>query len=237
MLRVLSGKMRCDGRRINHILRLAAAGVLLIAAGCASTPDEKQKKKDRKDVAQVRVYREAADFTGRAAELGSLGVSKATIGRRDPFVLGVLKEPFLDERDVKKARFLDQPDGSFSLALEFTEHGALVLQMNSLAVQGQHLVIAARWSDGTNVFGRFIAAPLVQRQLDKGAIAFTPDLSRDEATSFVRGLNNVAIKLENQAKPAKEKKEKADKKAAEKKSQKPATVFKHDFDPFLDQPQ
>jgi len=236
MLRVLSGKMRCDGGRINHFLQLVLAGMLL-AMGCASTPDEKQLKKDKKDVAQLRVYREAADFQGRAAELGSLGVSKATIGRSEPFVMGVLKDAVLDERDVKSARVLDQPDGSFSIGIEFTTHGGLVLQMNSLAVQGQHLAVAARWSDGTNVIGRFIAAPLIRRQLDKGAMVFTPDMSRDEANRFVRGLNNVAIKLENQAKPAREKKAKADKKAAEKKAEKPSSAFKRDFDPFLPQPQ
>ena len=63
-------------------------------------------------------------------------------------------------------------------------------------------------------------------------------MNRDEATRFVRGLNNVAIKLENQAKPAREKKEKEDKKkekTLKAKKEVPKSYYKRDFDPFLAQ--
>ena len=233
--------MRCVHGRINQILQAGTALLLLVAAGCSST-EAGSPKKPKKDMAQVRVYREALDVQGRAAETGSLGASTAKIGRKDPVEIGVLKEPFLDERDVKRAQVVEQADGTFMLALEFTQHGTLVLQMNSLAVQGQRLAVAARWSDGSNVVARFIAAPVVRRQLDKGVLVFTPDLDRDEAKHFVQGLNNVAIKLENQPKPKDEEKERkkaekeAKKKAKEEKS-KPSSKFKNDFDPFLPQPQ
>lgn len=232
--------MRRASGCINHFL-LGCAAVGLLATGCSSTPAEKQSKAEKKDLAQVRVYREAKDFSGRAAEAGSLGTSKATIGRSDPTELTVLRESFLDERDIKRAQLVEQGDNGFMIGLEFTAHGSLVLQMNSLAVQGQHLVVAARWSDGTNVMGRFIAAPIIRRQLDKGFLVFTPDMNREEATRFVRGLNNVAIKLENQPKPVDEKKakkaaEKAAKKQKKQESEKPSSTFKRDFDPFLPQP-
>ena len=242
MLSALTGKMRCGGRCINHyfcpLVRLLALGTLIAATGCASTPDQKQTKKDKKDVAQMRIFREANDFTGQAAEAGSLGVTMAKVGRADPMEFQVLKDPVLDERDLKKAELVEEAHGGFSIGIEFTRHGTMVLEMNSLAVQGGHLLVAGRWSDGTNVLGRFIAAPLIRRRLDKGIIAFTPDMNRDEATRFVRGLNNVAIKLENQAKPAREKKEKEDKKqekTLKAKKEVPKSYYKRDFDPFLAQ--
>jgi hypothetical protein len=49
---------------------------------------------------------------------------------------------------------------------------------------------------------------------------FTPDLSREEADRLVRGLNNVAIKLENQPKPKKAKETEADKKKTDRQKKK-----------------
>lgn len=223
MLLFLAAKMRIDRSGFNHFLRVAIFG--LIVAGCSSTPEDKQTKKDKKDASQIQIYREAVDFSGRAAELGSIGVNTAKVGRRDPKEVSVQRDPVLDERDVKQAQVIEQADGSFSIGIEFTSHGSLVLHQSSAAVQGGHLVIAGRWSDGTNVVNRWLGAPLMRRPLDKGAIVFTPDLSHEEAVLFVRGLNNVAIKLENQTKPAKPKKKK------EKEEVKPNL----DFNPFLTQ--
>jgi hypothetical protein len=35
-------------------------------------------------------------------------------------------------------------------------------------------------------------APLITGRMHDGILSFTPDMSRDEATNFVQGLNNVA---------------------------------------------
>lgn len=70
-------------------------------------------------------------------------------------------------------------------------------------------------------------------------------MSREESVIFVRGLNNVAVKLKNQAKPPKEKKTKPvptestnavpGSKTAKPKDPKADTKLKNDFDPFQGQ--
>ncbi|MFM8878312.1 MAG: hypothetical protein ACKOKG_04125 [Verrucomicrobiota bacterium] len=240
-------------RRGAFNLFLGMVTLALCWQATAATPEEKkrekelehQKKVEAKQMAQIRIYREVTDFSGRASELGTLGVNKATIGRTDPVELTVQREAVLDERDVKRATLVEQRDQAFGIAVEFVQRGSMVLHMNSVAAKGQRLVIAARWSDGTNVFNRWIAAPLMRRALDQGYIVFTPDMSREESVIFVRGLNNVAIKLKNQAKPPKEKKTKpADaastnaapgSKTAKPKDPKADTKLKKEFDPFQGQ--
>jgi hypothetical protein len=251
MFLLLGGKMK--ERRGSFNLFLGLATLILCWGVHGATPEEKkqakeleQKKKlEAKQMAQIRVYREVTDFSGRASELGTLGVNKATVGRTDPVEMTVQREAVLDERDVKRATLVEQRDQSFSIAVEFVERGSMVLHMNSVAAKGQRLVIAARWSDGTNVFNRWIAAPLQRRALDQGVIVFTPDMSREESVIFVRGLNNVAVKLKNQAKPPKEKKTKPvpaestnavpGSKTAKPKDPKADTKLKNDFDPFQGQ--
>jgi len=234
-------------------LFLGIAALTLAWQGVAATPEEKQRGKElerqrkieAKQMAQIRIHREVVEFSGRASELGTLGVDKATIGRTDPVELTVQREAVLDERDVKRATLVDQRDQAFGIGVEFVERGSMVLHMNSVAAKGQRLVIAARWSDGTNVLNRWIAAPLMRRALDQGYILFTPDMSREESVVFVRGLNNVAIKLKNQAKPPAEKKKKpadaastnaaAGSKTTKPKDQKADTKLKKEFDPFQGQ--
>lgn len=240
-------------RRGAFNLFLGLSAVLLCGLAFGATPEEKQREKElerqkkieAKQMSQIRVYREVTDFSGRASELGTLGVNKATVGRSDPVEITVQRDAVLDERDVKRATLVDQRDQAFAIAVEFVQRGSMVLHMNSVAAKGQRLVIAARWSDGTNVFNRWIAAPLMRRALDQGYIVFTPDMSREESVIFVRGLNNVAIKLKNQAKPPKEKKTKpADaastnaapgSKTTKPKDPKADTKLKKDFDPFQGQ--
>lgn len=233
-------------------LFLGLMALCLGLQGLAATPEEKQRAKDlerqkkmeAKQMAQIRVYREVTDFSGRASELGTLGVNKAKVGRTDPVEMTVQRDAVLDERDVKRATVIEQRDQTFAVGVEFVQQGSMVLHMNSVAAKGKRLVIAARWSDGTNVFNRWIAAPLMRRALDQGVLVFTPDMSHEEAVVFVRGLNNVAIKLKNQAKPPKDKATKPpaagskgtnsppDTQGAGAKGPKADTKLKKDFDPF-----
>ena len=68
-------------------------------------------------------------------------------------------------------------------------------------------------------------------------------MSREESVVFVRGLNNVAVKLENQAKPPKKKKTKPAEstnaapgsKTAKPKDPKADTKLKNEVDPFQGQ--
>ena len=251
MFLLLGGKMK--ERRGSFNLFLGLATLVLCWGVHGATPEEMQREKElepkkkleAKQMAQIRVYREVTDFSGRASELGTLGVNKATVGRTDPVEMTVQRDAVLDERDVKRATLVEQRDQSYSIAVEFVQRGSMVLHMNSVAAKGQRLVIAARWSDGTNVFNRWIAAPLQRRALDQGVIVFTPDMSHEESVIFVRGLNNVAIKLKNQAKPPKEKKSKPaatgstnaapSSKTAKPKDPKADTKLKNEFDPFQGQ--
>lgn len=251
MFLLLGGKMK--ERRGSFNLFLGLATLVLCWGVHGATPEEKQREKEleqkkkleAKQMAQIRVYREVTDFSGRASELGTLGVNKATVGRTDPVEMTVQRDAVLDERDVKRATLVEQRDQSYSIAVEFVQRGSMVLHMNSVAAKGQRLVIAARWSDGTNVFNRWIAAPLQRRALDQGIIVFTPDMSREESAIFVRGLNNVAIKLKNQAKPAKEKKTPPaatgstnavpGSKTPKPKDSKADAKLKNEFDPFQGQ--
>jgi|GEM_PF-381916 hypothetical protein len=264
MLVLWGGKMKERRGAFNLFLGLLVLATWiqgLVGIAAAATPEEKrrekelehQKKIEAKQMSQIRVYREVTDFSGRASELGTLGVNKATVGRSDPVEMTVQRDAVLDERDVKRATFIEQRDQTFSVAVEFVQRGTMVLHMNSVAAKGKRLVIAARWSDGTNVFNRWIAAPLMRRALDQGVLLFTPDMSREEAIVFVRGLNNVAVKLKNQAKPPKEKKTKpADAaaggtnapanpadgqkpKGSKAKDPKADTKLKREFDPFQGQ--
>ena len=71
------------------------------------------------------------------------------------------------------------------------------------------------------------AAPIFREPLRDGAFSFIADCSREEAEHIVRGLNNVAIKLENQPKPPKAPKAKAGAKpAAPKPDEDPIKAFK-----------
>ena len=89
-----------------------------------SAPAAKEKKSKAKQMAQIRVYREVIEFSGRASELGTLGVNKATVGRSDPVEMTVQREAVLDERDVKRATLVEQRDQSFSIAVEFVQRGS-----------------------------------------------------------------------------------------------------------------
>jgi hypothetical protein len=81
---------------------------------------------------------------------------------------------------------------------------------------GRRVAIWSKWTEG-----RWLAAPQVRKPIEDGYIAFAPDATREEAERIVRGLNNVAIKLKNQAKPDKKAEQ-----AAKKKQQKAKTASK-----------
>ena len=57
--------------------------------------------------------------------------------------------------------------------------------------RGKHLVIFSYFDQG-----RWLAAPLITGKNSTGLLTFTPDATREEAERIVRGLNNVAKKLE-----------------------------------------
>lgn len=203
-------KMGGRPRPFNTFFLLLLLGGLV--AGCATTPEEKQAKAEAKDVSAVRLHAEPRDE--------SMAATKAKLPRSGPVEIPIDKEPFADERDVVRAQVVDLR-GGFAIRLELTSHGRMVLEGASVTRAGLRLAIYGQWSEGEKeTTGRWLAAPVMRRAIRDGVVVFTPDCDREEAERFVRGLNNVAIKLENQPKPKKEKPVKQDAKSA--KPKKPA---------------
>ncbi|MSU33949.1 MAG: hypothetical protein EXS36_02340 [Pedosphaera sp.] len=134
-------------------------------------------------------------------EFGGLGTTRIKVLRSAPVELLVLKEAFVDERDIQQARVIASSEGGFMIAVQMNTHGQLVLQMESTANRNRRIAVWSNWT-----VSRWLAAPQITRTIEDGIFIFTPDCSREEADRIVRGLNNVAIKLKNQAKPGKQKK-------------------------------
>ena len=192
--------MESCSKGINTFLLLIAA---LTFASCASTKSELEDGKAPKDAAAVvRFFAESnmnPDWRAR----------KVQIIRNSPVEVIINSDAFLDERDVARARVIDSV-GGFAIAIEFTSHGLMALNMESTSLRGRRIIIYARWNEKKVAVERWLAAPQVTRPIENGVIAFTPDCTREEADLFVLGLNQVAIKLENQEKPSKKPKKKTD---------------------------
>lgn len=210
-MNLISGrKVGGSGRPINTFF--CWAGLLVLAAGCATTPAEKQAKQEAKEMSVVRLFTEVRDE--------SMAGSKASLPRSNPMEIKIDKEPFADERDVARAAVVNAV-GGFAIRLELTSHGRMTLEQASVTHAGLRLVAFGQWSlNKEESVQRWLAAPVMKTALRAGVVVFTPDLSREEADRFVRGLNNVAIKLENQAKPKKTKEAEPDKKKSEKQKKK-----------------
>lgn len=197
---------------------LAALFLLGGLTGCQSTDtaDKKdaanQPENEKKEVSTFRLHLEENDI--------GLGVGKVEVFRADPMKLIVQKTAFVDEGDIAKARVIESPYGGVLIQIEYVQRGRMALQMATAAHPGRRVAVWARWTSG-----RWLAAPVVQRGIEDGFFTFTPDCTREEAERIVRGLNNVAIKLKNQAKPPS--KSAAKKKAAKKsKSDEAEEMFK-----------
>ena len=187
-----------------------AAFLLALTVGCKSTDTAEKPAKPDKEASTLRLHMEENDV--------GLGVGKVEVFRSSPMKLTVQKTAFVDEGDIAKATLTDSPYGGHLIQIEYTRRGKMALQMATAPHPGRRVAV---WSRGTE--GRWLAAPVVQRGIDDGIFIFTPDCSRAEAERIVRGLNNVAIKLENQAKP---KKPKADEKGKTPKPTEEQEMFK-----------
>src|SRR5687767_10143118 len=153
--------------RFNTYLAL----LLLLAAACRSP--------EKKEATQLRLFIEVTpDNTGRNHPV--------SIGRTDPFVVNVEKEPFLNEGNVAKAWVVDAL-GGFQIMLQFDRRGTWLLEQYSTAHKGRRVGILAQFGEL-----RWIAAPILQQRISDGLLVFTPDATREEAERIVRGLKNVA---------------------------------------------
>lgn len=167
--------MKSQWRLFNVFLVLLTCAGL---AGCATSEESKKKKQ----YSNIRVHVEAG---------GSDRSSAVSVHRSAPIQINVEPDPILDEHDVMKCALIDNPDGTFSIQVSFSRRGAWALERTTVTHRGRHLVVYSHFGEA-----RWLAAPLITGKNSTGTLTFTPDATREEAERMVRGLNNVAHKLE-----------------------------------------
>jgi preprotein translocase subunit SecD len=173
------------GQRFN-LYFLAALGGLCVVCFCACKTPEK------KSLSVVRLHLEVnRDKTERSKPV--------PIYRATPVMVNLETAPFITEGLIKDAKVLDDL-GGFSLQLEFERRGAWLLEQYTTANIGKRIGVYSEFQDPpgskTNTI-RWLAAPVITRAVTNGTITFTPDATREESTSFVIGLNNMAKKVDD----------------------------------------
>jgi preprotein translocase subunit SecD len=153
---------------------------LALVTGCAT----KEERKRKKELSSLRIHVEADAG-------GSDRSSAISVHRAAPILLSIEREAVLDERDVATAMIVNQPGDSFSVEINFNPHGGRILERVTVMNKGKHLAIFSDFGQA-----RWLAAPVITARNSGGRLVFTPDAAREEAERFVRGLNNVARKIE-----------------------------------------
>jgi len=154
--------------------------VVIALAGCSTSEERKRKK----EYSNIRVHVESDSSVDRS--------SAVTVHRAHPIQINVEAEPLLDEHNVVAAMIVEQPVG-FAIQVKFDRRGSWILERTTVMRRGKHLAIFSYFGEG-----RWLAAPLITGKNSTGMLTFTPDATREEAERMVRGLNNVAKKLERQ---------------------------------------
>jgi preprotein translocase subunit SecD len=161
-----------------------AALSLALLCGCRS-PEARQ-------LSTLRIHLEVnRDISGR---------NKAVpIYRDKPFMVNIDTSAFLTEAQVKEAKVVDSV-GGFELEVSFERRGVWLLEEYSTANRGKRFAVYSEFSkpgkEKGNI-GRWLGAPVVHRPITDGVLKFTPDATREEAVRIVRGLNNLAKKMDS----------------------------------------
>jgi hypothetical protein len=169
--------MKVYAQRFN--LYLALVTVLALICGC-------QTHKKKEQLAALRIHLQA-----NPNEVGA--TQTISVLRSTPVTVTIGHDPILTEANILAARVIDTP-GGFAIEVQFDESASLMLEQYSAANPGRHFVIFGQWGEKL-VNGRWLAAPLITRRISNGELAFTPDISREEADQLVLGLNNIAAKV------------------------------------------
>ena len=111
------------------------------------------------------------------------------IYRRTPITLSVAAENFLDEGYVMEASVIETV-GGFSLRIQYDRRGSGLLEIATHRLRNRHIAIHSSFPES-----RWLAAPVVDRQITDGVLIFTPDATREEADRIVEGLNELSKKL------------------------------------------
>jgi hypothetical protein len=165
--------MKANARRFNLFLALM---VVAMFSGCLTS-------KQDKEVSALRVHIEInSNKIGNSETISVL--------RSDPVLVTIAKEPILTEANMVEAKVIDAR-GGIAIEITFDEISAHVLEQYSAANPREHFAIFGQWGEKL-VNGRWLAAPLITHRIADGRLAFTVDMSREEADRLVLGLNNVA---------------------------------------------
>ncbi|MEO7299814.1 MAG: hypothetical protein ABI042_14700 [Verrucomicrobiota bacterium] len=169
--------------------RFTAFNIYLLAAiflcSCKS-PEERREaataRKEKKEASTIRFHLEARGDTTERSET-------VPILRASPVPVKIVKEPFLDERDVLKASIVETV-GGFSILIQLDKHGTFVLDAISTSNKGKRIAIMTEAGDR-----RWLGAPVIPQRITDGVLTFTPDATREETIRIVRGLNNISTKI------------------------------------------
>ena len=166
-----------------HFLRiyLTLSIAALLAAGCSSTPEAKEKKEKDESLSTLRIHIEVppSDFS-----------IPVVVNRDPPITVTIDKEPFLTEVDVTTARIVEVM-GGFDLQIQFDHRGTMLLEEYTTSNSGRRIAIFSLFGRKGGE-ARWLAAPVISRRITRGTLTFTPDASRKEVERIVLGLNNSA---------------------------------------------
>jgi preprotein translocase subunit SecD len=166
-------------RLLRFNIKLLVAVGLLSLTGCQS-PEAKQEQLK----ATLRIHLEANPNPPGQSE-------RVLVLRSSPLPVNIEPTPFLNEAHVASAQVLDNA-GGFAIMVQFDRQGQWLLEQYTTGNAKRRLAIRSQFRQGTNVFDRWLAAPVIQRPISDGNLTFTPDADRTEAETIVRGWNNVA---------------------------------------------
>lgn len=158
-----------------YLLLLVAVGLV----GCQTTEPDPEKI-----IATLRIHLETNPLPLDRSE-------KICVPRSAPVWIEIEKYPFLSETHLESARVLDLA-GSYAISLKFNQQGQRLLEQYSAGNSYRRFAIRSQFRQGTNVFDRWIAAPVITGRIANGIINFTPDADRTESEDMVRGWNNAA---------------------------------------------
>ena len=172
--------MKCVSTVFNGFLALA---LFAVTTGCLTTEERKRLR----EFSSLRIHVEAD--RGSADRNSAIAVHRA-----HPVYLNIDREPVLDERYVVAATLIEQPGDLFAIEIKFDRRGSWILERTTVMNRGKHLAVFSDFGDQA----RWLGAPEMIAKNSSGRLVFTPDATREEANRIVRGLNNVAKRLEQQ---------------------------------------
>lgn len=170
-------------------LYLIGTVVLAIFGGCKS-PERAAKKQ----VSTLRVHLQTNLASTNRTEMIS-------VFREQPTRFQIERMPLLTEGDVLEASVIDVI-GGFGLRIKFDQRGSMLLEQATGQNPGKHFAIFSQFEEAPDYqlnAGRWLAAPKIEHRIADGILVFTPDASRQESDAIVRGLNQVAKKIQKKA--------------------------------------